>query len=102
MGDNSVEQSWYIFWRIKALISLCFLGAVTLICTSVFELIRSKRAKRRSLKQSIVRSVSTPRSYRNFDASEPVAVNPCSNNPKTRVGMPNSASRKRETTNTKA
>jgi hypothetical protein len=75
MGNDSVEQFWYIFWFIKALISLCFLGAVTLICTAVFGLIRSKRAKRRSFKQSIVRSLGTLRPYRSFDASEPKAVN---------------------------
>ena len=86
MGVDSLEQFWYIFWLIKAIVSLCFFGAVTLICTSVFGLIRSKRAKRRSFKQSIVRSLGTLRSYRNFDASESHAVNLCSNNTTKRIG----------------
>ena len=44
MEDDSVEQYWYILWLIKAIIALGFFGAVTLICTSIFGLIRSKRA----------------------------------------------------------
>jgi hypothetical protein len=36
MGDDSVDQSEYTFWLIKAIIALCFLGIVTLICTSAF------------------------------------------------------------------
>ena len=70
MGDDSMERYWYIFWLIKAIIALGFFGALTLICTSIFGLIRSKRAKRGSFKQSIMRSLGTLRSYRNFDASE--------------------------------
>ena len=75
MGDDSVEQYWYILWLIKAIIALGFFGAVTLICTSIFGLIRSKRAKRGSFKQSIMRSLGTLRSYRNFDASECKPIN---------------------------
>jgi hypothetical protein len=86
MGDDSVEQFWYIVWLIKAIVLLSFFGAVTLICTSVVGLIRSKRAKRRSFKQSIVRSLGTLRSYRNFDASESKAVNLCPNNTTKRIG----------------
>lgn len=70
MGDDSVEQYWYIFWLINAIIAVGFFGAVTLICTSIFGLIRSRRAQRGSFKQSIVRSLGTLRSHRNFDASE--------------------------------
>lgn len=86
MGDNSVEQFWYVFWLIKAIIALGFLGAVTLICTSIFGLIRSKRAQRRSFKQPIVHSLGAVQSYLNFDASECKAVNLRPNNTTKRIG----------------
>jgi hypothetical protein len=86
MGDDGVEQLWYIFWLVKAMIALCLFGAVTLICTSAFGLLRSKRAKQRSFKQPIVHSLGTIRSYRNFDASESKAVNLRPNNTTKRVG----------------
>ena len=86
MGDDSVEQFWYIFWFIKAIVSLGFLGAVTLICTSLFGLIRSKRAKRRSFEPSPVHSLGTLRPYRNFDASESKAVSLSPNNTAKRIG----------------
>lgn len=75
MGGDSVEQFWYIFWLIKAIISLGFVGAIILVCTSVFGLIHSKRAKPVSFKHTSVHSLGALRSYRTFDASESKAVN---------------------------
>jgi hypothetical protein len=70
MGDDSVEQLWYIFWLIKAIIALGFFGAVTLICTSAFGVLRSKRAKRRSSKHPSVHSLRTLPPLRSFDVSQ--------------------------------
>ena len=86
MWDDCVEQFWYIFWLIKAIVSFCFFGVVTLICTWVFGFIRSKPAKPRSFKQSIVRSLGGLRCDRNFDASESKAVTLCPNNTSKRIG----------------
>jgi hypothetical protein len=75
MGGDSLEQFWYIFWLIKAIVSLGFVGAVILVCTSAFGLIRSKRAKPLSFKHPSMHSLGSLRSYRTFDASESKAVN---------------------------
>lgn len=76
MGDDSVEQFWYIFWLIEVIVSLGFVGAVILISTSVLGLIRSKRAKWNSFKRSIARLLGALRSHRKFDASESKTLNP--------------------------
>jgi hypothetical protein len=67
MGDESVEQSWYAFWLIKAIVSLSFFGVVTLICIWVLQRVRSKRATRRTVTNSIVHLLGALRSFRNFD-----------------------------------
>jgi len=78
MGDESIEQFWYTLWLIKAIVaivSLCFFGAFALICKRLLRRIPWNRIKRRSVKHTIVHSFVTPRSPRNFDASESKAVN---------------------------
>jgi hypothetical protein len=67
MADESVEQFWYAFWLIKAIVSLCFFGGVTLICIWVLNRVRSKRATRRTATNSIVHFLGTLRPSRNFD-----------------------------------
>jgi hypothetical protein len=86
MGDDSVEQFWYILWLIKAIIALGFFGAVTLICTSAFGLLRSKRTKRRSFEQPIVRLLGTPPPLRSFDASQFKAIDRSPVEKKKRIG----------------
>ena len=70
MGDDSVEQCWYIFCLIKAVVSLCSVGAVILIGSSVFGLIRSKRRKRLVFKHPLVHPLGTLRPYRTFESNQ--------------------------------
>ena len=86
MGDDSVQQLWYIFWLIKATFALGFFGAMTLICRSAFGLLRSKRAKPRSFKRPIVRSLGTPGFPQSFDASQFKAIDRTPAEKKTRIG----------------
>ena len=86
MWDDSVEQFWYIFWLMKAILSLCFFAAVILICTSVFGLIRSKRVKRRSFKHPAVHPLGIPAPPRNFGASQSEAIGRIPSERKKRVG----------------
>ena len=74
MGNENVEQIWYALWLIKAIVSLCFFGAVALICKRLLRCIPWNRVKRRSVKHTMVHSFGTLQPPRNIDASESKAV----------------------------
>jgi hypothetical protein len=77
LGNENVEQIWYALWLIKAIVaivSLCFFGAVALICKRLLRRIPWNRVKRRSVKHTMVRSLGTLKPARNFDASESKTV----------------------------
>ena len=77
MGNEDVEQIWYALWLIKAIVaivSVCFFGAVALICKRLLRRIPWDRVKRRSVKHTMVHSIGTLQPPRNFDASESKAV----------------------------
>ena len=77
MGNEDVEQIWYALWLIKAIVaivSVCFFGAVALICKPLLRRIPWDRVKRRSVKHTTVHSIGTLQPPRNFDASESKAV----------------------------
>jgi hypothetical protein len=72
-----MEQIWYALWLIKAIVaivSVCFFGAVALICKRLLRRIPWDRVKRRSVKHTMVHSIGTLQPPRNFDASESKAV----------------------------
>ena len=77
MGNEDVEEIWYALWLIKAIVaivSVCFFGAVALICKRLLRRIPWDRVKRRSVKHTMVHSIGTLQPPRNFDASESKAV----------------------------
>ncbi|RSL19096.1 hypothetical protein EDE15_4724 [Edaphobacter aggregans] len=77
MGNEDVEQIWYALWLIKAIVaivSVCFFGAVALICKRLLRRIPWDRVKRRSVKHTMVHSIGTLQPPRNFEASESKAV----------------------------
>ena len=77
MGNENVEEIWYALWLIKAIIaivSLCFFGAVALICKRLLRRIPWDRVKRRSVKHTMVHSFGTLKPPRNFDASKSKTV----------------------------
>jgi hypothetical protein len=77
LGNEDVEQIWYALWLIKAIVaivSVCFFGAVALICKRLLRRIPWDRVKRRSVKHTMVHSIGTLQPPRNFDASESKAV----------------------------
>jgi hypothetical protein len=77
LGNEDMEQIWYALWLIKAIVaivSVCFFGAVALICKRLLRRIPWDRVKRRSVKHTMVHSIGTLQPPRNFDASESKAV----------------------------
>jgi hypothetical protein len=50
MGDENVEELWYVFWLFKAIVSLSLSWAVALLCKWVLRCIRANRASVLSLK----------------------------------------------------
>jgi hypothetical protein len=77
LGNEDVEQIWYALWLIKAIVaivSVCFFGAVALICKRLLRRIPWDRVKRRSVKHTMVHSIGTLQPPRNFEASESKAV----------------------------
>jgi hypothetical protein len=86
MGGESIEELWYGFWLIKAIVSLSVLWAVALLCKWVLRCIPWNRVKRRSDKHSMVHSLGTLRPPRNFDASESKAADLDPDDMKRRIG----------------
>jgi hypothetical protein len=74
MRGENIEELWYGFWLIKAVVSLSFLFVVVLLCKRFLRCVPWNRVKRRSAKHSMVHSLGTLRPPRNFDASESKAV----------------------------
>jgi hypothetical protein len=77
LGNENVEQIWHALWLIKAIVaivSLCFFGAVALICKRLLRHIPWDRVKRSSVKYIMVQSFDTLQLPRNIDASESKAV----------------------------
>jgi len=67
----NIEELWYGFWLIKAVVSLSVLWAVGLLCKWVLRCIPWNRVKRRSTKHSIVHLLGTRQSPQNFNARKP-------------------------------
>jgi hypothetical protein len=73
LGNENVEEIWYALWLIKAIVAivtLCFFGAVALICKRLLCRIPGDRVKRSSVKHTMMQSFGTLQPPRNFDASE--------------------------------
>ena len=86
MGDQNIEELWYGFWLIKAIVSLSVLWAVALLCKWVLRCIPWNRIKRRSTKPSMVHSLGTLQSSRNFNASGSKAADLDPGDMKRRIG----------------
>jgi hypothetical protein len=82
----NVDQLWYDLWLIKGIVALSFLWAAALICKRVLSCIPWNRVKRRSVKHKMVHLVGTLQPPRNFDATEPKAVDRSPNERKERIG----------------
>ena len=74
MRGENIEELWYGFWLIKAVVSLSLLFVVVLLCKRFFRCIPWNRVKRRSAKRSMVHSLGILKPPRNFDASESKAA----------------------------
>ena len=74
MRGENIEELWYGFWLIKAVVSLSFLFVVVLLCKRFLRCIPWNRVKRRSAKHPMVHSLGTLQPPRNFDASESKAA----------------------------
>jgi hypothetical protein len=86
MGNDSVGQCWYIFWIIEAIVGISIVGALTVVCRSVFNLLGLNRRKLHSFKRSLVRSLGTLRRYLSPYVSDSKAVNLAPNNTTKRSG----------------
>ena len=84
-GDN-IEELWYGFWLIKAVVSLSFLFVVVLLCKRFLRCIPWNRVKPRSAKHSMVHSLGTRQPPQNFDASESKAADLDYGDMKRRIG----------------
>ena len=73
MRGENIEELWYGFWLIKAVVFLSFLFVV-LLCKRFLRCISWNRVKRRSAKHSMVHSLGILQPPRNFDASESKAA----------------------------
>jgi hypothetical protein len=63
LGNENVEQIWYALWLIKAIVaivSLCFFGAVALICKRLLRRIPWNLVKWRSVLDTMVHSFGNP------------------------------------------
>ena len=85
MRGENIEELWYGFWLIKAVVSLSFLFVV-LLCKRFLRCIPWNRVERRSAKHSMVHSLGTLQPTRNFDASESKAADLDPGDMKRRVG----------------
>ena len=74
MRGENIEELWYGFWLIKAVVSLSFLFVVVLLCERFLRCIPWNRVKPRSGKHSMVHSLGTLQPPRNFDASKSKAA----------------------------
>jgi hypothetical protein len=74
MGTENIEELWYGFWLIRAVVSLSVLWVVALLSRWVLRCIPWNRVKRRSTKHSMVHSLGTGQPPRNFNASESKAA----------------------------
>jgi hypothetical protein len=86
MRGENIEELWYGFWLIKAVVSLSFLFVVVLLCKRFLRCIPWNRVKRRSAKLSMVHSLGTLQPPRNFDASESKAADLDPGDMKRRIG----------------
>jgi hypothetical protein len=86
MGGENMEELWYGFWLIKAVVSLSFLFVVVLLCKRFLGCIPWNRAKRRSAKHSMVLSLGTLQPPRNFDDWESKAADLDPGDMKRRIG----------------
>jgi hypothetical protein len=84
MRNGNVEQLWYALWLIKGMVWLSFWWAVALLCKWGLRRIRSERAKRHLLKQSIV--LGTLKPLRNINASESKVMDRSPSERKERIG----------------
>ena len=70
MAGENIEELWYGFWLIKAIVSLSVLLAVALLCKWVLRSIPWDRIKWRSTKHSMEHPLGTRQPPRNFNAWE--------------------------------
>lgn len=86
MRGENIEELWYGFWLIKAVVCLAFLFVFVLLCKWFFRCIPWNRVNRRSAKHSMVRSLSILQPLQNFDAAESKAADLDSGDMKRRIG----------------
>ena len=86
MRGENIEELWYGFWLIKAVVSLSFLFVVVLLCKRFLRCIPWNRVKRRSAKHPMVHSLGILQPPRNFDASESKAADRDPGDMKRRIG----------------
>jgi hypothetical protein len=75
MRGENIEELWYGFWLIKAVVSLSFLFVV-LLCKRFLRCIPWNRVKRRSAKHSMVHSLGTLQPPRNASESKAADLDP--------------------------
>ena len=86
MRGENIEELWYGFWLIKAVVSLSFLFVVVLLCKRLLRCIPWNRVKSRSAKHSMVHSLGILQPPRRFDASESKAAGLHPGEMKRRIG----------------
>ena len=86
MRGENIEELWYGFWLIRAVVSLSFLFVVVLLCKRFLRCIPWNRVKRRSAKHSMVHSLGTLQPPRNFNASGAKAADLDPGDMKRRIG----------------
>jgi hypothetical protein len=85
MRGENIEELWYGFLLIKAIVSLSFLFVVVLLCKRLLHCIPWNRVTWRSAKHSMVHSLGIQEPLRNFDASQSKAVDRSPNERKQRT-----------------
>jgi hypothetical protein len=85
MRGENIEELWYGFWLIKAVVTLSFLFLVVLLCKRFLSCIPWNRVKRHSAKHSMVHSLGIL-PPRNFDSSESKAADHDPGDMKRRIG----------------
>ena len=86
MRGENIEELWYGFRLIKAVVSLSFLLVVVPLCKRFLRCIPWNRVQRRSAKHSMVHPLSILQPLRNFDASQSKAADLDPGDIKRRIG----------------
>jgi len=86
MRSENIEELWYGFCLIEAVVILFVVSVVILLCKRFSRCIPWNRVRRHSAKRPIVHSLGTLQPPPNFDASESKAVDLDPGDIKRRIG----------------